>query len=56
MYFIDVLVLVPEAVWSIDKDEVLFAVVHHLANIIKVNVLEESENREHVEGISRTSD
>ena len=40
----DVLGLVPDAVWLVDEDEILILGVDHLANVIPVHVLEEHED------------
>lgn len=42
--FVHMLSFTPEAVGTIDEHEVLVTVVHHLAHVVEVDVLQESED------------
>jgi len=52
--FINMLGFSPEAIRAINKNKILVTVINHFANIIEVNVLKESKDWEHVEGVART--
>jgi hypothetical protein len=44
MHFINMLGFTPETIRAVNEHEILITVVDHLAHVIEVNVLEESEN------------
>ena len=52
MHFIHVLVLAPEAIGSVNEDNVFLLVIDHFTYVVEVDVLKESENTEHVEGVA----
>ena len=56
VHFVDMLGLSPETIGAVNEDKVLIAVIDHLAHIVEVDVLEEGEDGEHVEGVAWADD
>lgn len=54
MNFVYMLGFTPEAIWSVYEHQILILVIDDLTHIVKVDVLEEGKNRQHVEGVSWT--
>ena len=54
MHFIDILVFVPKSIRSVNKYQVLVFVVNHLGDVVQVDVLQESQDGDHVESMSRS--
>ena len=50
-----ILSLIPDAIRLVDEDQILVLRVHHLANVVKVHVLEKNENLHDVSCMRRAS-